>query len=162
MASTRAAAIRVRRLAPCSIPNTIHKPLGKCEIAADPLDCERGYPNGSRQMNAASSRAAKHALRCREIGTQVLLSKRPVQRWPGTILADANASGVASGSRSQPPTEPELMALRLMLQQPSTTAVTRAMVESLREKGLVERRDGLLSVTSRGHSALLHSDSRPR
>ena len=109
-------------------------------------------------MNAASYRAAKHAVRCREIGTQFLPPERPVQRWTGPILADANPVGMASGLRSHPPTDAELTALRLMLQQPSTTALSRAMVESLREKGLVERRDGLLSVTSRGHSALLHSD----
>ena len=52
-------------------------------------------------------------------------------------------------------TEPELAALRLLVQQPKSAALIPQIVDALIAKGFVERRAGFFIVTSRGHAALL-------
>ena len=52
----------------------------------------------------------------------------------------------------------ELIALRLLVERPSTMVIADVL-QQLLDKGLVERRAGSLVVTSRGHAAILQKDS---
>ena len=55
----------------------------------------------------------------------------------------------------------DLMALELLAHRPDTRMIRKAMLLSLLESGLVERRDGKLVVTFRGHAALLQRNTKP-
>ena len=54
----------------------------------------------------------------------------------------------------------ESIALRLLVEQPSTM-VMPDIAQTLLAKGFVQRHAGSLIVTSRGHTALLQTDSGP-